>query len=144
MSINQISIFVENKPGAMYAMTNVLADNNIDMRAMSLAEVRDFGIVRIIVNDAYKAANVLKEAGYVYSLTPVLGVAIPDIPGGMNNVLKILSDANVNVEYMYAFLGGKNTDSAYMIFRVTDCSAAVTALNAAKIKIVDQEQISDL
>ncbi len=78
MSIKQISVFLENKPGALYAMTGVLAQNQVDMRALSLAETKDFGIVRMIVDNVYDATTVLKDAGYVHSVTPVLGVAIPD------------------------------------------------------------------
>ncbi|HIW27432.1 MAG TPA: ACT domain-containing protein, partial [Candidatus Lawsonibacter pullicola] len=128
MSMKQISVFVENKPGALYALTAVLAQGQIDMRALSLAETKDFGIVRLIVNDLYKTTTLLKDAGYVHSLTPVVGVAIPDVPGGLNRVLQVLTDAKVNVEYMYAFLGGKDVDHAYMIFRVADDKAAETAL----------------
>ena len=144
MSVKQISVFVENKPGAMSAMTAVLADNDIDMRALSLAETEDFGIVRIIVDDVYTAATVLKDAGYVHSITPVLGVAIPDTPGGLNKVLSALTDAQINVEYMYAFLGGKNADHAYMIFRVADAAAASAALVARGIQTVDQDEVGNL
>ena len=144
MNIKQISVFLENKPGALYGMTGVLAQNKIDMRAFSLAESSDFGIARIIVDDVYTAANVLKEAGFIYSLTPVLGVAIPDTPGGLNKVLQVLTDAKVNVEYMYAFLGGKEAERAYMIFRVQDNAAAVAALAARGIQVVEQETISQL
>ena len=144
MSIKQISVFVENKPGALYALTAVLAQGQIDMRALSLAETKDFGIVRMIVNDLYKATTLLKDAGYVHSLTPVVGVAIPDVPGGLNRVLQVLTDAKVNVEYMYAFLGGKNVDHAYMIFRVADEKAAETALAARGIQVLDQEHIASL
>ena len=144
MSIKQISVFVENKPGSMNAMTDVLASNNIDMRALSLAEAADFGIVRIIVDNVYAATTVLKDAGYIHSITPVVGVAIPDTPGGLNKVLKVLTDAQVNVEYMYAFLGGKNAEHAYMIFRVQDDSAATAALAAKGIKVVDQEEMENL
>ena len=98
MSIKQISVFLENKPGALYAMTGVLAQNKIDMRAFSLAETSDFGIARVIVDDVYKTTTVLKDAGYVHNVTPVLGVAIPDVPGGLNKVLPGLTDAKVNVE----------------------------------------------
>ena len=93
MNINQISVFLENKPGALYGMTGVLAQHGVDMRAFSLAETSDFGIARIIVDNVYAAANVLKEAGYVYSLSPVLGVAVPDTPGGLNKILQVLTDA---------------------------------------------------
>ena len=144
MSMKQISVFVENKPGALYALTAVLAQGQIDMRALSLAETKDFGIVRLIVDDLYKATTLLKDAGYVHSLTPVVGVAIPDVPGGLNRVLQVLTDARVNVEYMYAFLGGKDVDHAYMIFRVADDKAAEAALAARGIQTLTQEQIGAL
>ena len=142
--IKQISVFLENKPGALYAMTGVLARNKIDMRAFSLAETSDFGIARIIVDNVYAATTVLKEAGFVHSITPVLGVAIPDTPGGLNKVLQVITDARVNVEYMYAFLGGKDTDRAYMIFRVEDAAAASAALAARGIQTVGQEEMEKL
>lgn len=144
MSMKQISVFVENKPGALYALTAVLAQGQIDMRALSLAETKDFGIVRLIVNDLYKTTTLLKDAGYVHSLTPVVGVAIPDVPGGLNRVLQVLTDAKLNVEYMYAFLGGKDVDHAYMIFRVADDKAAETALASRGIQVLDQEQVERL
>lgn len=144
MSMKQISVFVENKPGALYALTAVLAQGQIDMRALSLAETKDFGIVRLIVNDLYKATTLLKDAGYVHSLTPVVGVIIPDVPGGLNRVLQVLTDAKVNVEYMYAFLGGKDVDHAYMIFRVADDKAAEAALAGRGIQVLDQEQVERL
>ncbi len=144
MFIKQISVFLENKPGALCAMTGELAKHNIDMRALSLAETNDFGIVRIIVDKIYDAATVLKDAGYVYSLTPVLGVAIPDTPSGLSNVLAVLTEAGVNIEYMYAFLGGQKTDHAYMIFRVEDADSASAALAAKNIKTVEQEEMINL
>lgn len=144
MSIKQISVFLENKPGALYGMTGVLARNNVDMRALSLAETKDFGIVRIIVDNVYNATTVLKDAGYIHSVTPVVGVAIPDTPGGLNKVLQVLTDARVNVEYMYAFLGGKDVDHAYMIFRVANENAAAAALANEGIKVVEQEEIEAL
>lgn len=144
MSLNQISVFLENKPGMLYNMTQVLARNGIDMRALSMAETRDFGIARIIVDDVYRATTVLKEEGFVHSLTPVLGVAIPDEPGGLNQVLQILGEFQTNVEYMYAFLGGGAMKHAYMIFRVQDHKAAAAALCAKGIRTVEQEEIAQL
>ena len=142
MSIKQISIFVENKPGALYGLTGVLAQNKVDLRALSLAETSEFGIVRVIASDVYKATTVLKDAGYVHSITPVVGVAIPDVPGGLNRVLQVLANANINVEYMYAFLGGKLANSAYMIFRVQDVEAAQKALAQREIQVLDQDQMT--
>lgn len=144
MSIKQISVFVENRPGALYGLTGVLAQNQIDMRALNLSETSDFGIARIIASDVYKATTVLKDAGYVNSITPVLAVAIPDVPGGLNRVLQVLADAKENVEYMYAFLGGKDVDHAYMIFRVADPEKAAKALSARGIKLVEQEEMENL
>ncbi|MGM9606387.1 MAG: ACT domain-containing protein [Oscillospiraceae bacterium] len=144
MSVKQISVFLENKPGMLHTMTDVLAKNNIDMRALSLAETNDFGIVRIIVDDVYNATTVLKDAGFVHSVTPVLGVSIPDEPGGLNRVVAVLTDAQINVEYMYAFLGGKDVNHAYMIFRVQDLKAAAAALAAKGVKCIDQEEIEKL
>jgi len=144
MNIKQISVFLENKPGSLNAMTHVLAEHAIDMRALSLAETSDFGIARIIVDNVYNAATVLKDAGYVHSISSVIGVAIPDTPGGLNKVLEALTEGGVNVEYMYAFLGGKDTEHAYMIFRVEDNAAAVSALSAKGIKVVEQEEMDKL
>ena len=141
MFIKQLSVFVENKPGAMSAMTAVLAENNVDMSALSLAETADFGIVRIIVDNVYNATTVLKDAGYIHSVTDVLAVAIPNVPGGVNKVLNALTDASVNVEYMYAFLGKKEKNHAYMIFRVTDEAAATKALMDNNIRSLNQSDI---
>lgn len=144
MSVKQISVFLENKPGMLHAMTDVLAQNNIDMRALSLAETNDFGIVRIIVDDVYNATTVLKDEGFVHNVTPVLGVSIPDEPGGLNRVVAVLNDEGINVEYMYAFLGGKTVNHAYMIFRVQDLKAATAALSAKGVQCIDQEEIEKL
>ena len=144
MTVNQISVFLENRPGTLTNMTALLEENGIDMRALSLAETNDFGIVRIIVDDVYKAATVLKDGGFVHKLTPVLAVLIPDEPGGLHRVLEVLTEAGVNVEYMYAFLGGGDVDHAYMIFRVQDTKAAGAALAAKGIKLVSQDNISGI
>ena len=142
--INQISVFVENRPGALRSMTAVLAENGIDMRAFSLAEASDFGIARIIVDDVYKTTTALREANFVHSVTQVLGVALSDTPGGLDAVLRVLADADVNVEYMYAFLGGKKGKEAYMIFRVADNAKASAALAAKGVKQVEQEEMASL
>lgn len=143
MSVKQISVFLENRPGALKAMTGVLAENQIDMRAFSLAETSDFGIARIIVDDVYKTTTVLKDAGFVHNITPVIGVAISDTPGGLDSVLQILSDAQVNIEYMYAFLGGR-ADAAYMIFRVADDAKATAALAAKGVRLVDPDELANI
>ena len=144
MSVKQISVFLENKPGTLNAMTEVLSKNKIDIRAFSLAESSDFGIARLIVDDAYEAGNVLKDAGFVNSLTPVLAAEIPDEAGGLNRLLQIFTDSRVNVEYMYASLGGAGSDKAYMIFRVSDTKAAEAALTGKGVRLLDQEDVAGL
>lgn len=144
MTLNQISVFVENKTGKLQLLTDTLANNNINLRALSLAETSDFGIVRIIVDDLDTAAAVLNAADFVHTVTKVLGVAIPDEPGGLNRILQILSQSNINVEYMYAFLGGKTADHAYMICHVQDPAAAVNALAAKGIACIAQSDLANL
>ena len=144
MSIKQISVFLENKPGTLLSMTAALAENKIDMRALSLSETSDFGIARLIVDDVYSASTVLKDAGFIYNVSTVLAVCVPDEPGGLNRVLNIISEAGMNVEYMYAFLGGALAKHAYMIFRVQDTKAAAAALRSKGIQLVDQEEIAQL
>ena len=144
MSLKQISVFLENRPGMMYHVSEILAKHNVDMRALSLAETSDFGIVRIIVDDVYKAATVLKDEGCIHSITPVIGVAIPDEPGGLHQVLSVLQEAGLNIEYMYAFLGGKDAEHAYMIFHVQSPAEAVAALAAEKIACICQDDLANL
>ena len=142
MSVKQVSVFLENRPGALLEMTRVLADSNIDMRAFSLAETSDFGIARIIVDDLYKTTMTLKDAGFIASVSSVLAVAIPDVPGGLSQVLTVLTSIGVNIEYMYAFLGAQN--EAYMIFKVTSHHKAQDALRTAGIRLVDQDELADM
>ena len=123
MSVKQISVFLENKAGALQSMTQTLADHHIDMRALSLAETNDFGIVRLIVDDVYAASTLLKEAGYIHNVTPVLGVMIPDEPGGLAKVVSILASHGVNIEYTYAFMT-RSHGKACVVFRVEDNEAA--------------------
>ena len=144
MSVKQISVFLENRPGALVEMTKALADANIDMRGLSLAETSDFGIVRLIVDDVLGTANTLKDAGFVASMTEVLAVEVPNVPGGLNKVLEILNGTGINVEYMYAISGNKSLETAYMIFRVNDNDKAQFALNIAGIKMLGTEEISAL
>lgn len=144
MSVKQISIFLENKPGKMCEMTEVLAANKINMRALSLAETEGFGIVRIIVDDVYEATTVLKDAGYINKLTSVVIVELPDVPGGLNQILKVFAQAQINLDYMYALSSETSKKNAYMVFRVDDHRAAETALAKAGIRVVAQEEIASL
>ncbi len=144
MSIKQISVFLENKPGTLKKMTGILAEKNIDLRALSVAETKDFGIARLVVDDVFNAINVLKEADFVASLTPVLAVAVPDEPGGLDKLLNIFSEADVNIEYMYAFLGGKDYKHAYMILRVSDAEAGELKLAGKGLRLLRQEDIEKI
>ncbi len=144
MSIKQISVFLENKPGTLKEMTGLLASRGIDMRALSLAETSDFGIARIIVNDVFGTMDVLKEGSFVASLTPVLAVEVPDEAGGLDKLLQILADEKINIEYMYAFLGSKKPGSAYMILRVEDPKKADAAMAGRGLKLLMQEDIAEI
>lgn len=144
MSIKQISVFLENKPGRLQRMTSVLAAANIDMRALSLAETKDFGIARIIVDDVLQAVNVLKDNDFIASLNSVLVVQVPDEPGGLDKLLQNFAETSVNIEYMYAFLGSKDTNSAYMIFRTSNTKASEAKLVSKGLKILTQEDIENI
>ncbi len=144
MSIKQISVFLENKPGRLQRMTSVLAAGQVDMRALSLAETKDFGIARIIVDDVLHAINVLKDADFIASLNSVLVVEVPDEPGGLDKLLQIFAEANVNIEYMYAFLSPKAMNSAYMVFRTSNTKASEAKLVGKGLKILTQEDIENI
>ena len=129
MAINQISVFLENKPGQLAEFTRLLEQNQIDMRALSIADTQDFGILRLIVDDPYDTVNVAKDAGYICAVTPVLAIEIPDKPGSLVKMLSALGEAGINVEYTYAFIT-RNKDLAYMIFRVNDAEHLESVLAA--------------
>ena len=139
MTVKQISVFLENRP----EFTDVLSENNVDLRALSLAEAEDFGIARIIVNDVYNASTVLKDAGYVFSITKVLAVEMPDEPGALSRVMRILGNQEINLEYMYAFTSRKK-GTAYMILRVEDNQKAVEVLKKEGIRPICQDELEEL
>ena len=143
MTVKQISVFLENKPGKLAEFTDVLSDNKIDMRALSLAEAADFGIARVIVDDVYNASTDLKDAGYVFSMTKVVAAVIPDEPGGLSHVIKTLGDSGVNIEYMYAFTTPKK-GTACMTLRVEDVAKAIEVLQKEGIRQVEQEELTEL
>ncbi len=143
MTVKQISVFLENKPGRLSGLTKVLRENQIDMRALSIAETPDFGILRLIVDDSYKTACVLKEAGYICSITPVLAAEVPDEAGGLDSILEILGNNGINLEYTYAFITRK-AGVAYMVFRVEDNEKAVDVLAANRVHLICQEDLSEL
>jgi hypothetical protein len=143
MKVKQLSIFMENRAGRMAEIARRLGEARINIRALSLADTSDFGILRLIVNDVDKAMNILRDSGHTVSLTEVVAVEVPDSPGGLASVLEPLRDAGVNVEYMYAFVE-KATDKAVVIFRFEDIDAAVKVLANAKISVLPAETVYKL
>jgi hypothetical protein len=139
MSVKQISVFIENKQGALADVTRYIANRNVNLRALSIADTQDFGILRIICEDPKAAEDVLKEGGYITTTTDVLAAAISDEPGALASILEVLAEAQVVVEYTYAFLSAKT--GAYMIFRVDDNQTAAAALAGAGIKTANQEDL---
>ena len=140
MSVKQISVFLENRTGGLVDFTQVLYENNIDIRAFSIAEAPAFGIARVIVDDFEKAKDTLKHAGYVISVTPVLAVAIPDRAGGLYEVLTHFDEAGVNVRYTYAFTG-REKGMTNRVFCVTEEEKAVEVLNKYQIQVIHQEDL---
>ena len=139
MLINQISVFIQNEKGRLSSITEVLRDNNVDIRALSLADTTDFGILRLIVNDPDLAVKALKDSGHTVSITKVIGVIIEDKPGGLCVPLKALSDNNVSVEYMYAYIGGSK-DKAVVIIRVDNNEMAQKVLESSGIPMISPEE----
>lgn len=142
-TIKQFSIFVENKQGKMAELTRMIADADIDLRTLSLADTRDFGILRIIVNKPDEAEKLLTEQGWAFKATSVIGVKVPDCPGGVATILEALNEANVNVEYMYAFVN-RTPGRADTIFCVDDNEATLNVLKKHGIEILTAEEAYEI
>jgi len=140
MSVKQISVFLENKKGALAEVTGFIASHGINLYALSIADSQDFGILRIITDDPDNAREMLKNEGYTVTATSVLAVEIDDTPGSMASILNVLTDADVIVEYTYAFIG-KAANKAYMIFRVDNKDKANEALSKSGISTIDQKDL---
>jgi hypothetical protein len=143
MLVEQIAVFLENKSGRLAEITAVLAQNNINIRALSVADTADFGILRLIVDKVEKAKTVLKENGFTVGKTTVIAVEVEDKTGGLANVLKCLHNAGINVEYMYAFVN-KTGENAVLIFRFEKTEDAIVALKKDGFTILSREQICEL
>ncbi|MDK2823360.1 MAG: hypothetical protein PWQ67_264 [Clostridia bacterium] len=141
--IKQVSIFLENKEGRLGRVLKILGENNINIRALSIAETADFGILRLIVNKPEQALVVLKNAGFLVSETDVLAIEVPDTPGGLAATLEPLAESEINIEYMYAFLA-KKSDNAIVIFRVEDSKKAIEVLNSIGLQVLSGETIYSL
>ena len=140
MTVEQLSVFVENQPGKLLEALETLGNANIDMRALSLADTSDFGILRIIVDNPGSAFNALGEAGFLVKTNEVLAVVIGDKPGGLATIVKILSEAGVNIEYTYAFVA-HSRDNAYVILRVDNNEAAEKILTSNDIKLLNSKEL---
>lgn len=140
MLIKQLSIFLENKPGRLTAVTRRLKESGIDIRALSIADTKDFGIVRLIVSDPEKAKEALQETNCMMRVSHVLAVGVADRPGGLCEVMEILCDNKIGVEYMYAFVS-RTADTAYVILRADDNKRAEEVLTAAGIRILDANEV---
>jgi len=143
MRVKQISVFLENKSGRLAKVTDVLGSNNINIRALSIADTSDFGILRLIVNKPDEAYKILKEAGFTVSSTDVIAVEVSDQPGGLASVLKILEAASVNIEYLYAFLE-KSSQDALVVFRVEQVDEALKVLESKGINVLKGEEVYQL
>jgi hypothetical protein len=135
MKLHQLSIFLENQPGQLRMACQLLADAGINILTLSLADTKQFGILRLIVKDWSQGQKVLEQAGFVIKVTEVLAVEVADRPGGLAEILKAIEAAGLNVEYMYAFAFGRN-DKAVMIFRFDDPDAAVSRLQAKGVNFI--------
>lgn len=140
MKVEQISIFLENKSGRLADVTDTLAKAGLNIRALSLADTADFGILRLIVNDIELAKGVLKENGFTVGKTEVVAVEVPDRPGGLGGVLAVLGARGVNVEYMYAFVQ-KSGENAIIIFRFDETDVAIEALTGAGLRLLSGEEV---
>ena len=143
MAIKQLTVFVQNSKGTIVSVTDILAKNNINIRALSIAETKDFGILRLIVNDNQSAIKILEEHGYLIKAIDVIGVKIGDEPGELSSALAVLDKKDVNVEYLYAFMT-RTEKHAYVVLRVEDNALAESALVDAGFKLVSSGDVCKL
>jgi hypothetical protein len=143
MKVKQISIFIENQIGKIKDVIKVISDSGINIRALALADTKDFGILRIIVDKPLEANAKLKESGYTVRITEVLAIEVPDEPGGLFNVLEKFEANSISIEYMYAFVE-KNNEKAIMIFRIENIDGAISQISKSGINILKEDQVYNL
>jgi hypothetical protein len=143
MKIKQISVFLENKTGRLAEVTKLLADAAINIRALSLAETAEFGVLRLIVNNPDACLEVLKDNSFVAQETDVIAVEVEDKPGGLNHILEIFNKSDINIEYMYAFVE-KKVNNAIVVFRIDNAGKAIAALQQHSISIVSDSILKNL
>lgn len=140
MKVEQISVFLENKPGALSEVTQILGESGVNIRALSLADTKDFGILRLIVNDNEKARQTLDQKGFTVRKTDVVAVEVPDRPGGLAAIIKILAEAKINVEYLYAFVQ-QSGQNAIIIFRFDETDRAIAVLSEKRVPILEGKKV---
>lgn len=143
MSLKQLTVFVENKQGALAAITETLAKSNVNIRALSIADTEEFGILRLIVNDNDSAVSILKQEGYLIKTTDVVGVKIGDEPGQLSTALQVMDAAGINMEYLYAFMV-RTEKHAYVVMRVADNATAEEALEKAGFHLISDADVEKL
>ncbi|MFO8056913.1 MAG: ACT domain-containing protein [bacterium] len=143
MKVNQLSVFVENQPGRLAGVARALGENDINIMAMTIAETKEFGVLRMIVADYEKGMQVLKDAGYTVVTTEILAIEVQDKPGALARVLEAFAGKNLNVEYMYAFVARRG-DAAILVFRFDDPDRAVDALKDSEVRVLTNEEVISL
>lgn len=143
MKVSQLSVFLENKSGRLADVTRTLADADINIRALSIADTIDYGLLRLIVNDPVKAKSALTDEGFTVAMTEVLAIEIPDRPGGLAGIIDIFSGSQLNIEYMYAFVGTSG-QNAIVIFRMQNVDEAIAALQKKGVRILTGEELHSL
>ena len=143
MAIKQLSVFVENTEGALAVVTDALAEENIDIRAMCMADTQEFGIIRMIVDDAPSAKEKLDKKNLFLSVNEVVGIAVADEPGGLSKAVRLLADNHINIDYLYAFIS-VSKKNAYVVLRVDDNEAAEKLLSEHGFVIVTDDDVSNI
>ena len=141
MFIKQLAVFLENKKGRLGSLASVIANNGIDLYALSIADTTNFGILRALTDDTERAVEILRAEGYMVNVTEVIAAQVPDRPGGLAEVLALLDESNIAVEYLYSFVRNPS-DSALILFRVSDTASALTALTGAGIRLISKEELA--
>jgi len=143
MKITQLSVFLENKKGRLYGAVQALGEAGIDIKALTIAESEEFGVLRMVVDKPDEGLKFLKEKGFVASITDIVAVEVSDQPGGLAVVLKIINDNDINLEYMYAFVE-KSADNAIVVFRFEDSDKAISVLTKNRIRVLGKKEIQGI
>ena len=143
MKIKQLSIFIENQPGRLYKALEILAQEDVNIRALSLADTSEFAILRLVVNSPEKGMEILEKNNFIVKLTDIIGVELDDTPGGLTKVLKILNDENIDLEYLYAFTHDQ-TSKAILLMHANDLDEMINVLDSNNVKIVPADVVYNL